>query len=154
MKCVWPVNLLTLCSPRISENSINIKINLDYFLTSLWRLKRFYEGLQSFHKTFWGTSKKCENKYLSLFSLFVRIRTGKINSIRHFVYKPSAFAHLIFFIQAFWNLFIFLFVIWFLIFFYINCLVIWRSQFCLRIYVNTAFIPGAVILFENNSLKM
>ena len=154
MKSGWPVNLLTLCPPRISENSINIKINLDYFLTSLWRLKRFYEGLQSFHKTFWGTAKKCENKYLSLFSLFVRIRTGKINSIRHFVYKPSAFAHLIFFIQSFWNLFIFLFVIWFLIFFYINCLVIWRSQFCLRIYANTVFIPGAVILFENNSLKM
>ena len=91
----------TFCPPRISENSINIKINLDYFLTSLWRLKRFYEGLQGFHKTFWGTAKKCENKYLSLFSLFVRIRTGKINSIRHFVSKPSAFAHLIFFIQSF-----------------------------------------------------
>ena len=97
MKSGWPVNLLTLCPPRISENSINIKINLDYFLTSLWRLKRFYEGLQSFHKTFWGTAKKCENKYLSLFSLFVRIRMGKINSIRHFVSKPSAFAHLIFY---------------------------------------------------------
>ena len=78
MKSGWPVNLLTLCPPRISENSINIKINLDYFLTSLWRLKRFYEGLQSFHKTFWGTAKKCENKYLSLFSLFVRIRRERL----------------------------------------------------------------------------
>ena len=42
------------------------KINLNlYFHTSLWCLKRFYEGLKGLHKTFWGTTKKCENKNLS-----------------------------------------------------------------------------------------
>ena len=40
------------------------KINLNfYFHHTLWYLKRFYEG----HKTFWGTTKKCENKNLSYF---------------------------------------------------------------------------------------
>ena len=39
------------------------KINLNfYFRTSLWCLKSFYEGLQGLHKTFWGTTKKFENK--------------------------------------------------------------------------------------------
>ena len=33
--------------------------------TSLWCLKRFYEGLKGPHKTFSGTTKKCENKNLS-----------------------------------------------------------------------------------------
>ena len=28
-----------------------------YFHTSLWCLKRFYEGLKGLHKTFWGTTK-------------------------------------------------------------------------------------------------
>ena len=42
------------------------KINLNvYFHTSLWCLKRFYEGLKGLHKTFWDTTKKCENKNLS-----------------------------------------------------------------------------------------
>ena len=36
-----------------------------YFHTSLWCLKRFYEGLKGPHKTFCGTTKKCENKNLS-----------------------------------------------------------------------------------------
>ena len=30
--------------------------------TSSWCLKRFYKDLKSLHKTFWGTSKKYENK--------------------------------------------------------------------------------------------
>ena len=38
-----------------------IKLNF-YFHTSLWCLRRFYEGLD---KVFWGTTKKCENKNLS-----------------------------------------------------------------------------------------
>ena len=59
----------------ISESYIKIKVNLNfYFLTSLWYLKRFYEGL---HKTFWGTAKKCENKKSSYFSLFVRDQDRK-----------------------------------------------------------------------------
>ena len=46
--------------PRLRE-----KINLIFFHTSLWCLKRFYEGLKGLRKTFWGTTKKCENKNLS-----------------------------------------------------------------------------------------
>ena len=42
---------------------IKIKINLNfYFHTSLWCLKRFYKGVKSLRKTFWGNAKKCENK--------------------------------------------------------------------------------------------
>ena len=41
------------------------KIGLNfYFHTSLWSLKMFYEGLKGLHETFWGTSKKYENKKL------------------------------------------------------------------------------------------
>ena len=48
------------------------KIELNfYFHTSLWYLKRFYEGLKGLHKTFWGTTKKCENKNLTYFFLFI-----------------------------------------------------------------------------------
>ena len=39
------------------------KINLNfYFHTPLWCLRRFCEGLKGYHKSFWGTTKKCENK--------------------------------------------------------------------------------------------
>ena len=38
-----------------------IKLN-SYFHTFLWSLKRCYEGHKGFHKTFWATTKKCENK--------------------------------------------------------------------------------------------
>ena len=48
---------------RMNEEK-KIKLNV-YFHTSLWCLKRFYEGLKGLHKTFWGTTKKCENKNLS-----------------------------------------------------------------------------------------
>ena len=42
---------LTLPVPCISESCIEIKINLNfYFHTSLWCLKRFYEGLLRHHK--------------------------------------------------------------------------------------------------------
>ena len=42
------------------------KINLNfYFHTSLWCLKKFYEGLKGLLKTFGDTTKKCENKNLS-----------------------------------------------------------------------------------------
>ena len=44
--------ILTLKDPFISESCIEIKIELNfYFHTSLWCLKRFYEGL-GLHKTF------------------------------------------------------------------------------------------------------
>ena len=45
-------------NPRRREK---IKLHF-YFHTSLWCLKRFYEGHKGLHKTFKGTSKKCENK--------------------------------------------------------------------------------------------
>ena len=44
--------LLTLTAPCILESCSNIKINLNfYFHTSLWCLKRFYEGFKDLHKT-------------------------------------------------------------------------------------------------------
>ena len=62
---LW-VTSLTLKDPFISESCIEIKIKLNfYFHTSLWCLKRFYEGLKGLHKTFWGTKKKCENENLT-----------------------------------------------------------------------------------------
>ena len=46
------------------------KINLNFYLhTSLQCLRRFYEGLKGRHKTFWSTTKKCENKNLLIFIL-------------------------------------------------------------------------------------
>ena len=61
--CWHPYNNLTLNVPCISENCIEIKIKLNfYFHTSLRCLKRFHEGLKGLHKTFWDTTKKCENK--------------------------------------------------------------------------------------------
>ena len=36
-------------------------------------MKRFYEGLKGFHKTFRGTTKKCENKNLNKFFI---LRSG------------------------------------------------------------------------------
>ena len=58
--------VLTLPAPCISESYVKINLSF-YFHTSLWCLKRFYEGLKGLHKTFWGTTKKCENKNLSWF---------------------------------------------------------------------------------------
>ena len=59
-------NSLTLQEPFIFESCIEIKIKLNfYFHTSLWCLKSFYEGLKGLHKTFWDTTKKCENKNLT-----------------------------------------------------------------------------------------
>ena len=44
------VFIVTLSVPCISKSCIQIEIKLNfYFHTSLWCLKRFYEGL---HKTF------------------------------------------------------------------------------------------------------
>ena len=72
--------MLTLPVP-ISDKEKRIKVNF-YFHASLWYLKRFYEGIKDLHKTFWGTTKKCENKNL----IFVSIQlsemhgTGRVNS--------------------------------------------------------------------------
>ena len=49
-----------------SDHRRREKINLNfYFLTSLWYLRKFYEGLKGLHKTFWGTAKKSHNENLS-----------------------------------------------------------------------------------------
>ena len=65
---------LTLPAPCIFESCIEIKINLNfYFHTSLWCLKRFYEGLKGLHKTFRDTTTKCENKK---FKLIFSLRPG------------------------------------------------------------------------------
>ena len=53
---------LTSQSRTKRKNDLNL-----YFHTSLWSLKGFYEGLKGLHNTFWGTTKKCENKNLSKF---------------------------------------------------------------------------------------
>ena len=56
-------NLFNLSCPSPPRRK---KINLNlYFHTSLWCVKRFYEGLKGLHKTVWGITKKCENKNLS-----------------------------------------------------------------------------------------
>ena len=60
--------ILILPASHIWESWIKIKINSNfYFHTSFWCLKRFYEGLQGRHKTFWGFTKKFENKNLTWF---------------------------------------------------------------------------------------
>ena len=52
-------------NPSCPNHRPRKKINLNFsFHTFLWCLKRFYEGLKGLHKTFWGTTKKCENKNL------------------------------------------------------------------------------------------
>ena len=55
--------VLTLPAPYILESWFKIKINLNFcFHTSLLCLKKFYKGLKGLYKTFWGNTKKCENK--------------------------------------------------------------------------------------------
>ena len=97
------------------ESCIIIKIKLNfYFHFSLWSLKRFYWDVKGRHKTFCGTTKKCENKNLSTFSCFVLwtyftrcssvsiVNFEQINASRvvlqfsHFTPKT---------LQQFWNLF-------------------------------------------------
>ena len=53
MRKLYAKQILTLPAPCISESCIKIKINLTfYFHSSLWCLKRFYEGLKGLHKAF------------------------------------------------------------------------------------------------------
>ena len=55
---------VTDCFNFISALSI-VRNHLTLPAPCMWCLKRFYEGLKGFHKTFSGTTKKCENKNLS-----------------------------------------------------------------------------------------
>ena len=60
---------LIFFNPSRQDTRRSEKIYLNfYFYTSLWGLKRFYEGLKGLHKTFWGTTKKWENKNLTYFN--------------------------------------------------------------------------------------
>ena len=73
--------MITLPVTCISESCIEIKIKLNlYFYTSLWCLKRFCEGFKGLHKTFWGTTKKCENKDLTQFFMF-GTGTGRVKEL-------------------------------------------------------------------------
>ena len=60
-------------SPNLRQGE-KLKLNV-YFHTSLW----FYESLKGLHKTFWDTTKKCENKKLIFYlnKTFRNARGGK-----------------------------------------------------------------------------
>ena len=71
------VRACMLPNPSRRNPGLREKIQLKFFFhTSLRSLKRFYEGL---HKTFWDTTKKCENKNLTefLFQYNFRKCTGR-----------------------------------------------------------------------------
>ena len=86
---------LALHTPSIFENCIKTKINLNFYLhTHLWCLKRFYDGFKGLHKTFWGTTKKCENKNLTfkfkfhlnlIFHASSGIGRGRLSKKNHFL---------------------------------------------------------------------
>ena len=66
--------------PSISESCIKIKIRLNfYFHTSLWCLKRFYEGCSNIILRVGGTCRKCvwcnimQIKYLELLTVSDKI---------------------------------------------------------------------------------
>ena len=65
----WTVINSSRANPGRSEK---IKLNF-YFHTSLWCIKRFYEGLKDLYKKFWGTTKKCENKNKNLIFIFIQL---------------------------------------------------------------------------------
>ena len=59
----------------------------------------FYEGLKGLkdlHKTFWGTSKKCENKNLNFDTIFSNARGGKVQIFFEAFQKDSKTKGLIF----------------------------------------------------------
>ena len=62
----------------------NSKSNL-YLHTSLWCLKTFYGGLKDLHKTFWGTTKECQNENLTEFLFQYNFQkckgTGRVNNV-------------------------------------------------------------------------
>ena len=60
--------LALLATIRTKRKNLNF-----YFHTSLWYLKRFYEGLKGLHKPFWGTTKKCEKKNFELIFILIQL---------------------------------------------------------------------------------
>ena len=49
----------------------------------MWCLRSFCEGLYGLHKTFCGTTKKCESKSLNEFLSSSGIGTGNVNTGRY-----------------------------------------------------------------------
>ena len=45
----------------------------------MWCLKMFYEGFKGLYKTFWDTSKKCENKNL----IFISIQLSEMHCTKN-----------------------------------------------------------------------
>ena len=63
---------------RESFPSCREKIKLNfYFHTSLWYLRRFYEGLKGLQKPFWNNKKKWENKKFGL--IFISIKLSEMH---------------------------------------------------------------------------
>ena len=54
-----------------------IKLNF-YFHTSLWCLKRFYEGLKGLHKTFWDTTHHKEVRKWKFNLIFISIQLSEM----------------------------------------------------------------------------
>ena len=71
------------------------KINLNfYFHTSLWCFKGFHEGLKGLYKTFWGTTKKSQNKNLNKFLFYYNFlrwteREGLIELLKSWLHAFS-----------------------------------------------------------------
>ena len=85
IKWIWanqltsiPLNL-SYATTCISESCIKIKINLNfYFHTSLWCLKRFYEGFKSFIKHFEAPQRNMTIKIEVYFLSWSGIGTGRV----------------------------------------------------------------------------
>ena len=63
---------LTLLVP-IPDEEKKIKLNFYFHTPLFWCLKRFYQGLKGLYKTFWGTTKKCDNKNLTLIFIWIQL---------------------------------------------------------------------------------
>ena len=85
---------LTLLVPCIFESCIEIEIKLIFYFHTLWCLKRFYESLYGLHKTFWGSTKECENKHLTKSFLVVWSSPSNFMSRTLLVERMSAWFEL------------------------------------------------------------
>ena len=63
--CVYGVMIKPIYFHKTVHTARREKINLNFYIRwSLWCLKRIYEDHKDLHKTFWGTTKKCQNKLI------------------------------------------------------------------------------------------
>ena len=86
MVMLFKLSNLIILNPSRPSSGRTEKTKLNfYFHTSLWCLKRFYEGLKGLHRTFRGTAKKRENTNFKL--IFISIQLSEMQgSLR--VKKP------------------------------------------------------------------